>query len=65
MVKFITGNGTAEAKVQLHVATTDGRLVFKALNDHYEGVELHSIGIIEADEVIELLYYLGAKKPHM
>ena len=65
LVKFIAGNETAEAKIQPHVTTTNGRLAFKALKDHYEGVGVHSIDIMQADEVLDSLFYTGEKKPHM
>ena len=65
IIKYITGNSTAEAKVQPHIATANGRLAWKALVDHYEGVGVHSINILKADEVLESLYYIGKKKPHM
>ena len=65
IVNFIAGNETAEAKIQPHVATTSGRDAFKALVAHYEGVGLHSVDIIAADEAIDSLYYTGEKKPHM
>ena len=37
IIKYIAGNNTAEAKVQPHVATTNGRLALNALVDHNEG----------------------------
>ena len=60
---FIAGNETAEAKIQSYVAASNGRLTFKALEAHYEGVGLQSIDIIRADEVIDSLFYAGEKKP--
>ena len=65
IVMFIAGNETAEAKIQPYVAASNGRLAFKALEAHYEGVGLHSIDIIRADEVIDSLFYAGEEKPHM
>ena len=65
LVNFIAGNETAEAKIQSHVASTDGREAFKALVDHYEGVGLHSVDILKADEVIDFLFYSGEKAPHV
>jgi hypothetical protein len=43
----------------------NGRLDFIALKSHYEGVGINAIGIINADHVIEHLFYAGEKKPHM
>ena len=65
IVKFIAGNETAEAKIQPYVASTNGRLAYKALKNHYEGVGVNSIDIMRADEVIDSLFYAGEKKPHM
>ena len=59
IVNFIAANETAEAKIQPHVATTNGRDAFKALVAHYEGVGLHSVDIIAADEAIDSFYYMG------
>ena len=44
---------------------SNGRLAFKALEAHYEGVGLHSLDIIRTDEVIDSLFYAGDKKLHM
>ena len=38
IVKFISGNPTAEAKFLPHTAERNGRLDFKSLIEHYEGV---------------------------
>ena len=35
IIKYITCNSTAEAKVQPHIATANGRLAWKVLVDHY------------------------------
>jgi len=51
-------------KNQHYVAVPNGRLAFKALEEFYEGVGLHSIDIIRADEGIDSLFYVGDKKPH-
>lgn len=60
--KFITGNETAETEILPHIATTNGRLAFKALMKHYKGVILHSVDIIKADDVITSLFYSGEGK---
>ena len=65
IIKYIAGNNAAEAKVQPHISTTNGRLAWNALVDHYEGVGVHSINILKADDVFDTLYYIGEKKPHM
>ena len=61
IVKFIAGDETAEAKILPFVVSTNGRGTFKALFEHYEGVGLHSVDIIQADEVIDSLFYAGEK----
>ena len=65
IAKYIAGNNTAEAKIQPHIATANGRLAWEALVAHYEGVGVHSVDILKADEVFDTLYYIGEKKPHM
>ena len=66
-MNFISGNDTAEAKIQGLRKPNDGREAFKRLVKHYaEGVGVHAINIREADEVIKNLFYAGGEKPpHM
>ena len=65
IVKFITGNETAEMKIKSLETKRNGRLDWEALKEHYEGVGIHSFGIIEADSILANLYYIGEKPPHM
>ena len=65
IIKYIADNNAVEAKVQPHVAMSNDRLAWKALVDHYEGVGVHSINILKADDVFDSLYYIGEKKSHM
>lgn len=65
LASFISGNETAEAKVQGLMDKADGRLDFKALKTHYEGVGLHAKNIIWAEKVISERYYNGERKPQM
>ena len=65
LVNFVSGNDTAEAKIQGLSRPNDGREAFKRLIEHYEGVGIHAIDICEADEVIKNLFYAGEKPPHM
>ena len=65
IVNFIAGNETAESKIMAFADQADGRLDFKALQDHYEGVGINAIAIKEADDVIENLQYSGERKPTM
>ena len=65
IVKFITGNDTAEMKIKAHEAKRDGRIDWFALKEHYEGVGIHAFDIHEAEAIIQDLYYSGEKYPHM
>ena len=65
LVNFIAGNTTAESKIQMHANEFDGRLDFKALREHFEGVGINSVDIVKADKALETLFYSGEKKPHM
>jgi hypothetical protein len=65
LVNFIAGNTTAESKIQMHANAFDGRLDFKALQEHFEGVGINSVDIVKADKALETLFYSGEKKPHM
>ena len=51
--------------IQPYVSKSNGRKALQARVAHYEGVGLHSVNIIKADEVIDSLFYAGEKKPHM
>jgi hypothetical protein len=61
LANFVSGNDTAEAKIQGLPRPNDGRDAFKRLVEHYEGVGIHAIDIREADEVIKSLFYAGEK----
>lgn len=65
LVNFTSGNNVAEVKMLPHAHLRNGRLDFKALKAHYEGVGVHSINVIKAEETIKNLFYSGEKKPHM
>lgn len=65
LVNFITGNSTAESKVQPLAAHKNGRLDFIALKDHYEGIGVNAIDVLRADKILDSLFYAGEKKPHM
>ena len=65
LVNFVSGNDTAEAKIQGLRRPNDGREAYKRLVEHYEGVGIHAVDIREADEVLRSLFYAGEKPPHM
>jgi hypothetical protein len=65
LLNFVTGNDTAEAKIQGLRRAIDGREALKRLTEHYEGVGIQAIDIWEADEVLKTLFYGGERPPHM
>ena len=65
IVKFISGNDTAESKIQGHTITNNGREDHIALKNHYEGIGVNSVDILRADAILEKLNYTGEKPPHM
>ena len=65
LVKFITGNETAEMRIKAHEAERNGRIDWMALKEHYEGVGIYSFDIIESEAILTDLFYSGEKFPHM
>ena len=65
LLNFVSGNDTAEAKIQGLQRPHDGREAYRRLVEHYEGVGIHAVDIREADEIIKNLFYAGEKPPHM
>ena len=65
LISFIAGNATAEAKILPHETKHNGRIDYLALKEHYEGVGIHAIDVLQADNTISTLFYSGEKKPHM
>ena len=65
IVSFVAGNITAESKIQPYAADANGRLAYKAMEAHYEGVGMNAIDILKADKILDTLFYGGEKKPHM
>ena len=65
IVKFITGNETAEMKIKVHESLRNGRMDWIALKEHYEGIGIHAFDIIEAESILNDLFYSGEKFPHM
>jgi hypothetical protein len=52
LLNFVTGNNTAEAKIQGLTRPNDGREALKRLVEHYEGVGIHAVDKGEADKVL-------------
>ena len=65
IVKFIAGNSVAESKIQEYEDLRDGRVDFKALKDHYEGVGVHALDITRAKTDLDQLNYYGERRPLM
>jgi len=65
LMNFIAGNITAETKVLPHASECNGRKDIFSLIEHYEGVGIHSVNVIKAEEIISSLFYSGEKRPHM
>jgi hypothetical protein len=65
IVKFISGNDTAESKIQPVASENNGRLDFTRLREHYEGVGVNALDITRADRTLESLFYSGEKRPNM
>ena len=65
IIKFTSGNTVAESKMAQNSQNNDGRLDIIALKNHHEGLGVHAIDIVKADDIIQDLFYSGDKKPHM
>ena len=64
IIKFTLRNPAAEAKIFPHTQQQNGRPDFIALRNHYKGIGVHSINVVQADKVIYDLFYVGEKNPH-
>jgi hypothetical protein len=65
IVKFMSGNATAESKLLPITGEQNGRRDLMTLKAHYEGVGVNARDTLKADKIIENLFYAGEKKPHM
>ena len=65
LINFMSNNHTAEVKMLPHMDSQNGRLNYQALKEHYEGVRVHSVNVIKAEETLKSLFYVGEKKPAM
>ena len=61
----MAGNYTAEVKMLPNIECTNGRMDYKALQEHYEGAEANSVSMVKAEKTLDSIYYSGEKKPHM
>ena len=46
-----------------HTAENTGRLDFMALKDHYEGVGVHAVFLVQANKVLRY-FFIRAKRDH-
>ena len=61
LTNFMAGNDVAEVKMLPYAQYNNGRLDFKALQDHYESVGINSVSIVKAERTLENLIYAGEK----
>ena len=47
-----------------HAQQKNGRLDFIALKNHYKGVGVHAIIIVQAEKVLQDIFYVNKKNPH-
>ena len=57
LTNFMAGNDVAEVKMLPYAQYNNGRLNFKALQEHYEGVRIDSVSIVKAERTLESLFY--------
>ncbi len=66
LLHSVTGNDTAEVKIQGFIGHNNGLEVFKRPVELYKGIGIHAIDIRgEADEVIKSAFFGGEKPPYM
>ena len=65
IVKFTSGNPAEEDKLVPRAQKNNGRLCFIALKNHCKVVGFHAINIFQAEKVIQDLFYIVDKNPHM
>ena len=55
----MSNNPTAEVKMLPHAAENNGRLDYRALVEHYEGVGVLGVNVLKAEETLKSLFYIG------
>ena len=63
IINFTAGNEMTESKLLAIADQNNGRLNFKALQDHYEGVGINVVVTREVDNIIVTLEYTGERRP--
>ena len=61
----ISGNNTIETKSMANKDQTDGRIDYINIMDDFDSVGINTIAIIEAEKVIDSLFYGEEKKSNM
>ena len=65
IIKFTSGNPVTEANMVHNPHKNDRIIDFTALKNHYEGVGLHVLDIVKAENILQDLFYSGEKQTHM
>ena len=65
LMKLIADNPVAEQKVLPQKDGNNGRVSYKALQDHYERVGSNAKALIKAEKDLNDLFYTGEKRPRM
>ena len=65
LIKFTSGNDTADIKMLPNAASKNEKLDYRALQEHYEGTVMNAINVLKAEDVLKNLFYAGEKKPSM
>ena len=53
LINFMSNNQTAEVKMLPHAAENNGRLDYRALVEHYEGVGVLGVNVLKAEETLK------------
>ena len=65
LINSTSGNDTAEIKILPNAESKNGRLDYRALQEHYEGTCVNAINVLKAEDVLKNPFYAGEKKPAM
>ena len=56
IVKLTSGNAAVETKMVAHETEKNGRIDFMLLKDHYEGVGMHAVNVVQAEKVLNFCF---------
>ena len=65
LVKFTEINETEEEKIQGHTNKHNGHMYYQSLYDNFELFSTVGIYINRDEHVLENMFYMGEKRPHM